>query len=95
MLAVDDPLPQRPDQMEETVVSTMVQPEGFEFPVALSVIWSFPLGDVIPISGHFINRRRVVVKRHGQTIRRYHEAEYRRALRGVCAAADRASRRPG
>ena len=42
MLAIDDPLPQRPDQMKP-VVSTMVQPEALSFAVALSVI-SFSFG---------------------------------------------------
>src|SRR5713101_4845576 len=37
--------------------------------------------------GHFIKGRRVVVKRDDLAVRRYHKAEYRCALRGVCAAA--------
>ena len=38
VLAVHDPLPQRPDQLRNPVVSTRVQPEDLSFSAALSVI---------------------------------------------------------
>src|SRR5882724_1748183 len=77
-----------PTRLRNPLVSTMVQPEALSFSAAMSVVMSGlsnPGG--IRIRGHFINRRRVVVKQDGSPIRRNHPPADRGALRGLCAAA--------
>ncbi len=95
MLAVDDALPQRPDQMQEARGLDDGPAGGLE--LSPRPCRSCPViptaGDELQISRHFINRRRVVVKRDDPAIRRYHQAEYRSALRGASRGCRTASPR--
>src|SRR5664279_5238050 len=76
--AVDDPLPQRPDQMHETRGLEDGPAGGLELLRGLvRHVVCFQFWRSVRIAGsHFIKRRRIVVKRDDQAVRPCHKAEY-------------------